>query len=240
MFFGRRKRLTKIEKAEAQGRSFWTQEVDQQARIKLVYAVQTLTAEKTQYSGWVNLVGVAQRLTLEDLGLPRLSKSGPSDPSEDGLQAILDAEESVVFSLIEALLSLSWQVRSRFPGIHAQTLGDFQQGIPKFVRRVRTILREHRVSFDLIDGKFMPRESLEMHESVVVPTLTLLGGREGFEKVEKAYQDSLRELHTGTPEDAITDAATALQESLVALGGQGNSLGLLTRCPSHRGGLQVG
>ena len=45
--------------------------------------------------------------------------------------------------------------------------------------------------------------------------------------MEKAYRKALDELHDGSPDDAITDASTALQEALSALGCKGKSLGIL-------------
>ena len=233
MLFGRRQRLEKLEKAEAKGRSFWSKKLDVQARNRLFYLIRDVLGAGGYTS--VSLIGVAQQLTLRELGLPRLSNSPTHDSREDGLQAILDADESLVFSLIEALMSISWQHRQRFPRLDAQSIGDFQRSRPELETEIRTILREHRIEYDLVNGRFVPRESLELHESVVVPTLTLLADRNGFERAETAYQQALGELHNGSPDDAITDAATALQEALVALGCQGNRLGPLAGSAKNKG-----
>ena len=235
MLFGRRKRLEQLEKAEAKGRSFWTKVLDAQARHRLFYAIQDISEGRGYAFSSVSFIAIAQQLTVRELGLHRLSNSPTEDPRVDGYQAILDAEESLVFSLIEALMSISWQTRQKFPALDAPTLRDFQQGLPEFETEIRTILREHRVNYDLINGRFVPRESLELHESVVVPALTLLAGRKGLEGAETAYQQALGELHNGSPDDAITDAATALQETLVALGCRGNSLGPLASSATNKG-----
>jgi len=67
-----------------------------------------------------------------------------------------------------------------------------------------------------------------MHATIIEPVLTLTNGDARYAKVEKAYQDALRELKPGgSPSDAITDAATALQEMLEAVGAKGNALGPL-------------
>lgn len=225
MFFGRRKRLEKMREAEARGRSFWTNALNERARRKLFYAIRDVSKDSSSTFGSpANLIAVAQQLTLRDLGLARLSNVSGQDPREDGLNAVLYAEESSVFSLIEALMSISWETRKKYPVLNAQTIGDFRRSLPEFETEIRTILREHRVKYDLINSRFIPRESLELHESVIVPTLTLLAGHEGFNGAETAYQQALGELHNGNPEDAITDAGTALQEALVALGCKGNSL----------------
>jgi hypothetical protein len=78
-------------------------------------------------------------------------------------------------------------------------------------------------------------QSKELHESVVSPTLQLLSGREGWEGVEKSYQDALRELSEGHPEDAITDAGTALQEAFNVLGCSGYALGPLVKSARLKG-----
>jgi len=80
----------------------------------------------------------------------------------------------------------------------------------------------------------VPFSSREMHEAVVVPTLTLLGGDMRFSKAESAYQKALREI-AADPSDAITDAGTALQEMLTALGCSGNALGPLLTSAKKKG-----
>jgi hypothetical protein len=104
-----------------------------------------------------------------------------------------------------------------------------------FATTVNKVLREHRISFELIDGEMVPLASQELHAEVVAPTLRLLSGRVGWNKVETAYQDALGELAEGKPADAITDAATALQEALVALGCRGNALGPLAKSARGKG-----
>jgi len=234
MLYGRRKRLRKIEMAEAEGRSFWTNKLDETARFKLGYAVSDLAQGMTgQYS--FDLLGAAQRKTLSDLGLPRLSKRQTSDASEDVMNACLHAGEDVIFSLLEALILLSAATSGGGRGLGYEDYLTLHERLPVFVGTIRSILREHRLSFDLIDGRFIPMESREMHEDVVVPALTLLGGRKDLARVEVAYQEALDELHTGTPDDAITDAGTALQETLVALGCDGNALGPLANSARSKG-----
>jgi hypothetical protein len=70
---------------------------------------------------------------------------------------------------------------------------------------------------------------------VVAPVLRLLSGRAGWGTIENAYQGALREIHDGHPDDAITDAATALQEALVRVGCEGNALGPLIDSAKKKG-----
>jgi hypothetical protein len=80
----------------------------------------------------------------------------------------------------------------------------------------------------------VPFESKALYTTVLEPAFTLL--REPrFQKADQAYHDALHELTKGKPGDAITDAATALQEMLVALGCQGDSLGPLLKSARNKG-----
>lgn len=67
------------------------------------------------------------------------------------------------------------------------------------------------------------------------PVVRLLGSTEGLQAVEKAYRDAIEELADDKPGDAITDAGTALQEMLVALGCAGNALGPLIKSAKTKG-----
>jgi hypothetical protein len=80
--------------------------------------------------------------------------------------------------------------------------------------------------------------SRELHVEVVEPVLRLIA-EPGWEAVEGAYRDALRELAQGKASDAITDAATALQEALVILGATGNALGPLIKS-ARSGGIIAG
>ena len=104
-----------------------------------------------------------------------------------------------------------------------------------FASRVNQILREERVAFELIEGQMVDLESEELHAAVVAPTLRLLSGRADFEGVERTYQKAIMELAASHADDAITDAGTALQETLTVLGCSGNSLGPLITDARKRG-----
>jgi hypothetical protein len=56
-----------------------------------------------------------------------------------------------------------------------------------------------------------------------------------FERAQAAFRDALRELQNRKADDAITDAGTALQETLGELGCEGNSLGRLISDARRRG-----
>lgn len=93
----------------------------------------------------------------------------------------------------------------------------------------------HRVAFRLVDGEFVPFKSDELHREVIEPVIRLLVDKR-FEKAQTAYLNAVREIAVD-PADAITDAGTALQETLEALGCSGNALGALISDASKKGHL---
>ncbi|MEO8527537.1 MAG: hypothetical protein ABI435_00500 [Pseudolysinimonas sp.] len=113
----------------------------------------------------------------------------------------------------------------------------FETGVDddgEFAKDVNTILREDRISFELLNGEMVPFSSQEMHVAVVEPVLRLLTSP-GWESVEAAYQAALGEIARGEGANAITDAGTALQEALLALGATGNALGPLIQSARSSG-----
>jgi hypothetical protein len=59
--------------------------------------------------------------------------------------------------------------------------------------------------------------------------------RPEFANAEKAFRDALDEIANGKPDDAITDAGTALQEALSATGCKGTALGDLIKDAKQKG-----
>lgn len=104
----------------------------------------------------------------------------------------------------------------------------------EFADRVNDLLREHRIAFKFVDGELVPFSSDELFREVVEPALRLLVGSK-FEAAHGAYMDALKEIGDGKPGDAITDAGTALQELLSALGCEGNALGPLIKSARKQG-----
>ena len=227
MLYARRRRLEALAKAEADGQSFWSTEFDKHARMKLVHAFQDACSEylREKYAE------VARGLILRDEGLPYLTDPHRDDQA-DLLNFLLRGKDEVLPSAIEAI---AWALT--IPGYEMG--GSFSHS-PRvdpnhFAEAVNTVLREHRISFELVEGQMVPLTSQELHSEVVAPTLRLLSGRAGWSKVEAAYQDALGELVQGKPADAITDAATALQEALTVRGSKGNALGPLAKSAHSKG-----
>jgi hypothetical protein len=206
-FFAERKRRSDRDAAEAVGEDFWTDKLDSTVRWKLRYVIED--AMQGDFESWRGVWKHAVRT----LGVPTLV--GRPAGGDDVTAALIDGSEETVFTILE-LCDIAAEV-SRRQGYNGIGQNEYRD-------RVRSILREHRVKFDLIDGIVVPFESMEMHTAIVEPLVRLLHGSADWEAVEQAYRKALDELHTGTADDAITDAATALQEALGIYGCEGNTV----------------
>lgn len=91
---------------------------------------------------------------------------------------------------------------------------------------VNRVFEAHHIGYFLKhDSMIIPVESRELQNSVVSPAVQLLHTDGRFQAAELAYANALREIREDHPDDAITDAATALQETFAALGIEGSVLG---------------
>lgn len=184
---------------EATGENLWTDEFSKEARVRLEAllrqgVLEFLEYEPEDYSGKALDLRVREAMRL-DLGVVL---SGDTRVTE----AVRGLSNEYVPSLIELIV------------------GEVEdEGL---VQGVNEVLRQHRISVRLVNGRMVDFASEELHTEVVAPTLRLLSGRPGWEDVERAYQDALQE---DDPGDAVTDAGTALQEALKVVGCGGNSLG---------------
>ena len=88
------------------------------------------------------------------------------------------------------------------------------------------------------NSRLVEVESHDTHNAAVVPTLYLLHSQPQFAAAETAYQKALGELRNRDAGDAVTDAATALQDVLTALECEGRALGDLLRSATRKGLLK--
>ena len=211
--YGERKRLERIAAAEAAGDSFFTLEFDDAVRAKLEYAITDIGSAQI-------IMSEAHKLSLRSLGV-RYLHSDRYQPFDDFKIALSNAYSELIPTLLEALYKA--YVYLEEVGYWGDRLG--RAGI--FEDRTNEVFLAHRVSFEMVNGFMVERESQELHAAVVSPVLRLLSGRNGWEHIEVSYQKALREISEGHPDDAITDAATALQDALTLLGCDGNALGPL-------------
>lgn len=209
MLYSKRKRLAGIAEAEARGHVFWTQEFNERIRQRLLHIILDV------YDPGQILREMRVTLTRE-LEIPALA--GYDNADYDVQAFIQQGSVDDVASAAEALYMALRRNRRNYT-----TVENFEAFEPAW----NQALLEHRVAFEMVEGVMIEKSSQEIHAEVVAPALRLLSGSSGWESVEAAYQAALSELHEGRPENAITDAGTALQEALATLGCKGNALGPL-------------
>jgi hypothetical protein len=216
VLYSERKSARERAEAEAQGHSFWTAGFDPQVRTKILYAADGASNGTTR-----GVFASARAVLLRSFGLGSLT--GKSDAYGDFLTYVESCADSEMPNVIEALHS-ALQSQHYEDGLGILT----RFGEPwEFETAVGRILLQHRVSFVMEQGQMAEFASKELHNNVVEPALTLLRGDKELASVEVAYQKALAELSSGDPgdaSDAITDAATALQEMFRCLGFNENSL----------------
>jgi len=220
----RRKRLRELAEKEAAGTSFWTDKFGGTVRTKILHA---LSDSAGQY-GVATACEIARGQILRDEGLQYLANR-TTNPANDFVTYLMTCPDSMVPTVIEAaaviLNDYSFQNKVAFKYDTGEV----------FRARIEEILREHRISFELINGEMVEFSSRELHSEVVAPALSLLAGDQAWKRVEAAYRDALEEISKGKAGDAITDAGTALQVALVVVGCEGNALGPLIKSARNKG-----
>jgi hypothetical protein len=223
VLFSRRRRLAEIAALEAAGNSFWSSAFENRVRIRLWQLI-----ENAATSQIAKLVPMARRMILESEGKTTLTGNGQE--VADYHSCITDGNDELVPDLVEAFywaFSTEWKVLRAY-GYDVWSSDQFEWAINQ-------VLYEYRIAYELIEGRMVERESQELHDAVVAPTIRLLSGRQGFAEVEDAYQDALKQLAQGDGPNAITDAARALQLTLTALGCDGNAVGPLLASARKKG-----
>lgn len=214
MLYSERQRLAAITAREAAGDSLWTPDIPRVAKKKIANAWQLLTDQDDH-----NVPRLGPRvLALISHNLGTIPVRYPQD--------LAGAEDDLIFltyveALCVALGSISNYDSTWDPG--------------PFRDRVNEVFNSYRVSYRLVGSEVVPFASDELHVEVVEPALRLLAGREDFAPALATYTKALKEISNNDPGDAITDAGSALQEALVALGCQGNALGRLIMDAKQKG-----
>lgn len=219
MLFHERRKLSEIEAAEARGEYLWTEKFSPEIRTKIWYAFVDSGGHSIGDS-----IGMCYFLLLRSIGVPHLARPhiAPNHDLERFL--VTSADDSLVPSIVEAMIT----AHSENAYIQSDARAYFQQ-------TVNDVLRRGRVSFELVDHQMIPLESQQLHTEVVLPALSLLSGRPGLDGAERSYQDALRQISTGDAPNAITDVGTAVQETLEALGCDGNALAPLATSAVRKG-----
>jgi hypothetical protein len=218
-----RKRDAERAAREAAGESFWTTKFDQNVRVRILHTFKDAVGESSSLH-----YELARGLLLRRAGLLTLCRQSMG-AEDDLLNYLLQCPDDMVPSVVEAMSQVC-----NDDSIMQRTY-NWDSGV--FDPLVNSILREHRIGYELVNFEMIEFSSMEMHQSAVTPALQLLAGRQDLARVESAYQDALKEISKGAPSNAITDAGTALQEMLQALGCTGNSLGPLIKSAREKGFL---
>ncbi|WP_157606327.1 hypothetical protein [Phycicoccus sp. Soil802] len=211
MLHSQRKRRADRDAREAEGENLWVEDVPQAARVKIATFWALLQEKSSEYVGTIN---------REVADLMRLG-GGYNVRSIDGDSLIKATNADVALDVIGsfALYVKDGRSISRFAS-------DFDQF-------VNTVFEDYRVAYRMVDQEVIPIGSDELHTEVVAPALRLLVGAQ-FSKAHAAYLDALKEI-PASPANAITDAGTALQEVLTAVGCAGNALGPLIKSAKKKG-----
>jgi hypothetical protein len=213
--FIERKRLREMEAREATGESFWTDTIPKPAIWKILRAMESAAAE-FQVGHRRGLLDRAHWVMLRETGWPTLPQTIPE---------MVNLDTDIILSYVETTHDLVTR----------------QYGSPDvadwFAKTVNEVLLAHRVKYRFVpeDGQIIPLESEELHSTVVEPALVLLHGRPDLADAHGSYLNALRQISESEPANAITDAGTALQQTLQALGCAGNALGPLIKSAKSKG-----
>jgi hypothetical protein len=227
--YAERLRLKAQAAALAAGETRWTDQLDRDVRVKLSLAWEDLTAHMASQQYLDVLEEVINHRALRSTTFSLKPRRMPPDSNATNEQflSLIEAEhEALTFLAAEAHKNPTrWQ--------------EVIVAAPETFRtEVNRILEAHIVALSLHqNSRLIEIESQEMHKAVVAPTLYLLHSQPRFAGAETAYQKSLKELRNRDAADAITDAATALQEVLTALGCDGGALGELVSSAKKKGML---
>ena len=215
MLHNRRTRLAKLAELEAAGQSFWTESFESPLRVKIVQIIRELS------EGQSTLTAAARSRILREEGQFYLCEPAYEEVYDFEFY-VLNGPDEMMPTVIEAWASVANDENIQFRARN-WTAGRV------FIDYVNMLLREHRISYDLVGEEMIPLASRELHVEVVEPVLQLLASSKNWQGVETAYQSALTEIAKGDAADAVTDAGTALQEALKLLGCTGNALGPLIK-----------
>lgn len=206
-----RKRRAHRDRQEADGVALWSEEVPREAQVKLAQIWLEIERDVPAMSLSAAVAKVLRIQGGRNLG---------SEVNGGRLLQRID-DNDLVLDMVGAFCLV----------VHDEAgLKEWYRVLQRFVNEV---LEDHRVAYRLVDGELVPIESDELHHAVIEPALGLLLGRE-YAAARSAYLSVVKEIPVDAA-DAITDAGTALQETLTALGCNGNALGPLIKSGRAQG-----
>ena len=120
---------------------------------------------------------LARGLILRSAGMLYLVRPN-LNPYDDLLNYLLMCPDDMVPTVVEAMSNVCNNDHLAYrTGIHNASVFDAM---------LNAILREHRISYELVGTEMIEFSSRELHQEVTLPTLQLLAGRPDLSKVESA------------------------------------------------------
>jgi hypothetical protein len=206
-----RKRRAARDALEADGERLWSEDVPAEARVKIAGFWQ-LIPENVNEERYHFALEIATIMRLEggynfeSVYPDTLIRAGGSDFALDLIGAAC---------------------------LYVSRSASAQRYSEEFENFINDTLEDFRVAYRVVDHEVIPIDSDELHAEVVAPALRLLVGKQ-FANAHVAYLEAIKEI-PANPANAITDAGVALQETLSALGCNGNALGSLIADGKKRG-----
>ncbi|WP_020109769.1 hypothetical protein [Nocardia sp. 348MFTsu5.1] len=230
--YAERLRLNAMKEAAQPGDPFNSTELPRPARVKL-YAAWRDHTEAIDWHPAAHEAFESVESSFDDQIGNRIERSiGVARISSHLIIIPAMTPTDVALSLLEAeheVLSLEYANANEQAELHGADPEDYPSDATSpeaFRTRVNSILDAHGIAFALTaTSRIVPRQSEVLHSAVITPVLHLLHEQPQFQIAETTYQKALLEIRNGDGGDSITDACTALQETLKALGFSGNALG---------------
>ena len=208
-YFGLREYRRRLAEREAKGESLWTESLNEATRTKLVHVINSFMNHPNLHYHLKDKLPDAVQAVSYQMGIISLSSAfnfHARSAHEETVGAILskNCKEDVIFSLLEAF----WDILHHYPNSTIASPRD------DYTNSIRLTLEDCRISYDFVEGNIIPRGEQEMHVEVVVPAVTLLSRRSGFEDAERNYMDALTSIREQRFDDAVTNAASAVEATL--------------------------
>jgi hypothetical protein len=223
--FTERIRRRRQAEREAAGENLWGEAISQEARVSIAQlweaAIDVLNSGLRTRTAEGQLASIITHSVRWSTGRqPVCTTPEQLARSNAGTPELLNVFEA----LYEAIESMT----------QSAYIATMRNSPSLYEARLNEALEAHRVAYKMINGEMMPFSGDPVHTATIEPALKLLIDRR-YERAQGAFRNALKEIQNRKPDDAITDAGTALQETLVELGCQGNSLGRLISDGRTRG-----
>jgi hypothetical protein len=194
-FRGQKEEQVELER-EAEGEFLWTETFSEQCRIGIWQTFEvTFQLPAPVWMGssdaWSSICDVLRKRILRDRGGEQLT--GTAYSPQDVRDFLLGCDNEDVGAVVEAM----WETLVFI----SQNKLDWLNPDEPFHPHLNSLFCSERTAYELVGGRLIQRNAVELHSEVVAPILPLVSGRAGWEDVEKSYQEALDELTQLLPSD---------------------------------------